>query len=335
MGLNALPVTFFHPHADALAGLRQSDYERDWRDLLTRYQAMPAVVRTYCHLVEQGLPVSMSAEAPRAGVAVVHADDLPVLLSQLGGGGLPVIVSARGDRPPQYRADFEVVQNPGAATPRRCFFIPVWPQPGLIPRDPGRGATIARIAFKGFRRELNEDFRSPAWTDFLRRRDIAWAVDEAVPVKRQTDFTNLAWHDFSQTDLILAVRREVGDTHLRKPPTKLVNAWAAGVPAILGPESAYRAVRKTALDYLEVSSLAEACRAVDELRADPARYLAMVENGRERACEFSAARVGGDWQELLFSTIPGLLRRPIRSLAVQLPRAVKYRINRGLRYRWW
>jgi hypothetical protein len=333
--MSAPTTTFFHPCADALAGLRPSDYERDWRDLLTRCRAMPAVVRTYCHLVERSLPVAISDQAPRTGVVVVHADDLPLLLSKLHGGKRPVIVSARGDRPAQYHADFEVVQNPDTAAPNRCFFIPVWPQPGLIPRDPGRGATISRIAFKGFRRELNEDFRSPDWADFLGQRGIAWALDEAVPNGRQTDFTNLAWHDFSQTDLILAVRRDVGDAQLRKPPTKLVNAWAAGVPAILGPESAYRAARKSALDYLEVSSLAEAGRAVDELRADPGRYLAMVENGRNRAREYSAARVGRDWESLLFSSIPELLARPLRRLRVLLPLGLHYRINRGLRYRWW
>jgi hypothetical protein len=333
--MSALPTTFFHPCADALAGLRPGDYERDWRDLLTRYQIMPAVLRTYCHLVERGLPVTISVRAPRSGVVVVHADNLPLLLSKLHGGKRPIIVSARGDRPAQYHADFEVVQNPDAAIPQRCFFIPVWPQPGLVPRDSSRGAKISQIAFKGFRRELNEDFRSPDWADFLRQRDIAWALDEAVPNKRQTDFTGLAWHDFSQTDLILAVRREIGDAQLRKPPTKLVNAWAAGVPAILGPESAYRAARKSPLDYVEVSSLAEACRAVDELRADPGRYLAMVENGRNRAREFSAGRVGRDWETLLFSTVPELLARPLRRLRGLLPLGLHYRINRGLRYRWW
>jgi hypothetical protein len=333
--LYTLPVTFFHPCADALADLRQSDYERDWRDLLTRYHAMPAVVRTYCHLMDQDLPVSISAKAPRAGVAVVHADDLPLLISRLHRGKRPIIVCARGDRAPQYHADFEVVQNPDAAVPHRCFFIPVWPQPGLIPRDSSRAANISHVAFKGFRRELNEDFRSQAWADFLLQRGITWTLDEAVPNKRQTDYTQLTWHDFSQTDLILAVRRLVSDTQLRKPPSKLINAWTAGVPAILGPESAYRAARKTALDYIEVSSFADACRAVDELRADPARYLAMVDNGRVRAREYSAARVGRDWQDLLLSAVPELLAGPMRRLKALLPLGLNYHMNRRLPQRWW
>lgn len=333
--MSAPITTFFHPRAAALAGLRPEDYERDWRDLLTRHQVMPAVVRTYCHFVERGLPAAISAEPPRDGVVVVHADNLPQLIAKLSRGRRPVIVSARGDRPAQHHADFEVVQNPAAAVPRRCYFIPVWPQPGLIPRDPGRKAEISQIAFKGFRRELNDDFRSTAWLEFLRERNLAWTLDEAVPEKRHTDFTKTAWHDFSRTDLIVAVRRDVSDPQLRKPPTKLVNAWTAGVPAILGPESAYRAVRKTALDYVEVSSLAEACRAIDALMADSARYLAMVENGRVRAREFSAARVGRDWEELLLSTVPRLAGRPLRRFRALLPLGVNHRINRGLRYRWW
>ena len=38
-----------------------------------------------------------------------------------------------------------------------------------------------------------------------------------------------------------------------KPPSKLFNSWLAGVPAVLGHESAYRAERRSDLDYIEVS----------------------------------------------------------------------------------
>jgi hypothetical protein len=42
---------------------------------------------------------------------------------------------------------------------------------------------------------------------------------------------------------------------LAQTAIKLYNCWHAGVPAVLGAESAFRANRRSDLDYLEVQSL--------------------------------------------------------------------------------
>jgi hypothetical protein len=47
------------------------------------------------------------------------------------------------------------------------------------------------------------------------------------------------WHDYSTDDLVLAVRDLTEKDALVKPASKLVNAWIAGVPALLGPEPAF------------------------------------------------------------------------------------------------
>jgi hypothetical protein len=48
----------------------------------------------------------------------------------------------------QWFADFTIVQNGSTAGPDD-FFIPSWSQPGLIPRDPGRGTNVEEVAYVG------------------------------------------------------------------------------------------------------------------------------------------------------------------------------------------
>ena len=105
---------------------------------------------------------------------------------------------------------------------------------------------------------------------------------------------------------MLAVRPASADLHLRKPATKLCNAWLAGVPAMLGPESAYRSLRRDELDFIEVSTRAEAEAAVLRLLREPARYASMRQRARERAAECTVERVTGRWLQVLQVEVPAL-----------------------------
>jgi len=84
-----------------------------------------------------------------------------------------------------------------------------------------------------------------------------------------------------------------------KPPMKLINAWLAGVPAVLGVESAFRAIREHELDYLEVRSPDELEGALFRLRNDPELYRAMVAHGRARAAGFTTERGREVWKQVL------------------------------------
>jgi hypothetical protein len=108
------------------------------------------------------------------------------------------------------------------------------------------------------------------------------------------------WHDFSYVDVIIAVRDLSGKTHFQwKPAQKLYNAWLAGVPAILGKESAFQRERKSELDYLEVSSLDEVLAALKLLRDNPELRQKMIENGFERAKEYSPVIITEYWKNLI------------------------------------
>ncbi|HXO19088.1 MAG TPA: glycosyltransferase, partial [Thermoanaerobaculia bacterium] len=270
------------------------------------------------------------------GVVVFHARDARALLRRRPHLRDATLVGIRADNREPLIADFEVVQNGCFADSRRRFFIPFWPQPGLLPRHPGRGTAIARAAFKGFNANLHPDFRSPAWKDFLAARGIEWQVDSVEFAGAATDIQGTSWADFRAVDLILAVRPQTGRRWTSKPASKLYNAWHAGVPALLGPEAAFRELRRSPLDYLEVASRAEAQSAVDRLLADPGLYRAMVDNGRARAVDFTAEAILPKWATLLYETIPPLtktrssqlLRRvplPLRKTARRLARLIERR----------
>ena len=89
------------------------------------------------------------------------------------------------------------------------------------------------------------------------------------------------------------------------------------MPAVLGPEYAYRELRRSDLDYLEISEPDEAKDAVLRLREDTRLYSAMVENGRRRAREFTAEKILARWAVLLFDRIPRLVAE--RRLSPFLP----------------
>ena len=94
-------------------------------------------------------------------------------------------------------------------------------------------------------------------------------------------YTGHRWNDYSTTDVIVALRPPELWAARSKPAAKLQNAWAAGTPAVLSPESAYEELRRSELDYLEARSGAEVAEAVRTLRSNASLYRAMVLNGED------------------------------------------------------
>lgn len=299
-----MKIKFFLPGENDLAALRHVDPERDWREFHRGERVW--ILQTYLRLARAGYPAELTASPPSEGIVVFHAKHARGLRSQWRRLRNAVLVGARADNREPLIADFEVVQNGAFTDPERRFLIPHWPQPSLLLREPARGAAIRRIAFKGFEQNLHPEFRSPAWREFLAARGIEWEMDAVPFAGSATDPAAIDWADFRQVDLLLAVRPEDRCLWTSKPASKLVNAWHAGVPALLGPEYAYRELRRSELDYLEVSSLAEAKAAVLRLLERPDLYEAMVENGRARGAELTAATILPQWIDLLTRKIPSL-----------------------------
>jgi len=337
-GRQAPEVALFLDDPRPLEELERLDPERDWRELVRGERVW--ILKTFLHLRAAGHPVRLAAAAPRSGLVVFHAKQRGALARSLAAQGLrvprSVLIGVRGDLRQPMIADFEILQSARWAGPRR-FAVTHWPQGGLVPRDPARGQRIERVAFKGFAANLAASFRAAAWADELARRGLTWRADSVAFAGLATDQGALDWNDYSQVDLVVAVRPPDRRLWTSKPATKLINAWRAGVPAILGPEHAYRELRRSPLDYLEVESAAEALAAIDRLRENSALYRAMALRGLERAAEVTVEAVTWRWAQVLFDLVParlaadrGLarLRRwplPLRALARRAARLAELR----------
>lgn len=243
------------------------------------------IVQTYLELkaaqIEHSFSVEIARRFPTNQPAIAHRDDLRVGATYYRS----YLANTRADRAPVLSAAWHIVQNPSQVD-ERSVLIPHWPQPGLIPRDSAR-QDIRTLGFFGRLGSIPGFFRDPAFIAELALRGIGFNI------------SGQDWRNYSSTDVSVALRFDPEIGSHSKPFSKLVNAWLARVPALLGPEPAYRWLRKSELDYLEVHSARDILAALDRLKKTPGLYRAMVENGVARAREFDRVAVLQTWLQFV------------------------------------
>ncbi|HEX4782599.1 MAG TPA: hypothetical protein VH301_17715 [Usitatibacter sp.] len=247
------------------------------------------VAQTYLRLREalrsRGWTVSAGSGFRPGAIAVVHRDDANEFCSTRHSSFLVVV---RADRAPVAACDLAVVQNrQDLASHER--FVPLWPQPGLRGRDRARGAAIRRIAYHGRTGSLPQWFGDAAFGRALEARGIEFAV------------ARTGWEDYRDVDISLSARDESEALSVlaTKPATKIYNAWLAGVPVLAAPEPAYREIRRSAIDFIEIAGPGDVLRSLDLLRANPRLFQAMVDNGLRRGSEFSVEATRTRWMRFL------------------------------------
>ncbi|MBZ9731297.1 hypothetical protein LB467_16525 [Salegentibacter sp. JZCK2] len=297
-------VTFFFPRFSTYYTIEELNLEdhqffSSWKHLTLRTW----IIQTYLRLKELNLNVHISESWPEEGTVVLLSDkeSMGSLKANFSKINKQVnIITIRADeiqwRP--FYTDIEIVQNGLFANDKDCFFIPHWPQPGIIKRDPNRKQEIKNIVFKGGKGSLDSIFYSERWDHEIKKRNLNFICN--------TEHTLTDWANYYEADLTLAVRPQFGDKYKRsdKPASKLVNSWFAKVPAILGEEYPFKELRKSNLDYLEVNTLKQAVEAIDLLIADRQLYQNMVDNGIMRSQEFSTNKIAEKWKNLLFEIVP-------------------------------
>ncbi|AFY35741.1 glycosyltransferase [Calothrix sp. PCC 7507] len=247
------------------------------------------IILTYLQLKQRGLNVHLSDRFIPQTICVASTLDFGARYKTFSS----FIVGCRGDGFKPALSDFTIVQNKAQIESETEVLIPLWPQPGLIPRSPKRGNDIKNVVFKGWGNNLYESFRSPEFCQALEEIGVQLVVSS--PLTNET----VEWHDYSDADLVLAVRDLTEQDALVKPASKLINAWLAGVPALLGPEPAFRDLRRSPLDYIEVKTPEEVLDAIRRLQQDPHLYQQMVENGLKRAEEFTIDCIAQQWRDVL------------------------------------
>ncbi len=339
----SLPVTFYLADEPDVAGISRLDPDVDLDAF--RPGELSWVAQTYLRLRNAGFPVALQSTPPERGLVVFHAKHKHALARQATGRRGLIFVAIRADNSSPLLADFEVLQSGRFADDRNRFWIPFWPQPGLVPRDPARGTTLQRVAYMGRIENLHPEFRGEGWRQALAALGLEWVLREvrfakgagARPGgssrngKSSCEETRIDWEDYRTLDAVIAVRPFEPHLYFAKPASKLINAWRAGVPALVGPEFASREIRRTDDDFLEVADAGAALAALRRLRDDPELYSRIVAAGHRRAPEFSFAALTAQWARLLFETLPQRVAVGGLPWSHRLPLSLRIPLRRAVR----
>ncbi len=280
------------------------------------------IIQTFLHLrpslIVAGITPTIGETFVNGCVNVAHRDCLNRLLVPYHRS---YIVGVRADRPPVHLCDREIVQNDLEPTSERTHFLPFWPQAGLIPRHRSRGSRLQRMAYFGRTSAVPAWFYDPSWHSALASLGVMFEIRDD------------RWFDYSQVDVVLAHRTETPTMLRQKPASKLTNAWLAGTPALLADEPAYAKLRRSDLDYIAIESPADVLAALRHLRSSPAKYAAMVENGRRRSADYSVESTKARWMQfLLDDVIPAATawraapRGSVDARLTQLARAIRQKL---------
>jgi len=252
------------------------------------------IYQTWLKLTQAGFPCSLVDEMPSAGLVVTLTGFLPRDFRPPDGVFLAGIVADFAAHP---GAHVQILQNAAhAERHREAVFMPLWTQPGLVPRDSSRGERFETVAFFGDPGNLDPALRDPAWQKMLRDElGLRFEVRAADQ-----------WHNYEDVDCVVAVRAFDGRRHIHKPATKLYNAWLAGVPFIGGPDSAYQAEGEEA--YLKIGTLGELTNALRLLKSDPAFRRTLAAEGSRRAPAYTHEAITQRWITLLRNDLPSRAR---------------------------
>ncbi len=291
------------------------------------------ILQTYLRLRRAGFPVEISTRPDPGAVNVVDGVDFGTRRLRPDA----FFLACRSDGTGAEVCQVIVVQNPRDSTGAHCAYLPHWPQPGLRPRDPSRGVRVERVVFKGDENvNLLPALRGEGFRAKLAALGCTWEVSGKSPRGEP-----VAWNDYREADVVVAVRDISAAFADAKPSSKLVNAWLAGVPAALGPESAYHDLRRTPYDYLEVRSEVEVLEAVAWLQRHPAAYAEMVRNGLARGREFAADALVERWWAFLGGPAVGeafVRFQRLGALGKRLDtarRVLRHRVLKARRVRGW
>jgi len=310
-------VFFFHPDAGNV------DYHDP--DYPFVHGAQTSTLQAAARLRAAGYPCALVDRFGEPGIYLQH----PKFRKNRPPSQAYFLVSIRNDCAMNRRAQAEIVQNPYGADPTGLqprFFVPYYPQLGLVPRNhEERGERFEHVVYFGRIQNLHSDLQSDSYE--------AWMREHGMTLHLR--FDESSWADYSDVDAVLAIR-DYESAFSLKPANKLVNAWRAGVPALLGPESSFSWYRESDLDYFEIRSLDQLKTTLLRLQRDVGLRKRIRENAEKRADTVSFESVTREWSNTIETRIKPIARRWFASLAFRLGHRGRVRLcyrleKRGLK----
>ncbi len=294
-----LPIIHFYIPKSFFPTVTPDNLDDDWIGFGLGIYAW--TFQTYLRLQADSFPCKLVSKLPSEGIIIFHQNALQAHKKPLKPGKNQLFIFIKAESKPYGYAQLHVVQNPTELlTVKDSYYLPHWPQPGLIPRDPLRGDRFENIAFFGHKINLAPELFKFAWEQQLNDLGLRWYP--IVNSNHWLDYSQIKnpWNNYREIDAVVAVRSfDNIPGYPNKPPTKLFNCWLAGVPAILGCESAYRAEGKNCIDYLEVNSLADLLSVLKRLKEDKMLRNKLVENGYKSSLNIHPRNITNKWRDFL------------------------------------
>lgn len=253
--------------------------------------------------------VKISTDIKPDAINISHARTL----AALNAPGFSYIVSCDADWPRLPWANYSICQNRLNVAGKHSSWMPLFSQQGLILRDIELN-TVVTVGYFG-RIDKKQEFES--FGDELARCGLKFII-------KGED----TWNDYSDVDVAISLRFLSKRRILRKPATKLVNAWLAGVPFVAMDEPAFSQIGIPGKNYLAAGSPREVIKEVLKLRDDPDLYCRIRDAGQIASEKYTDAAVTRRWIELIEHTL--------------VPEFDKWKANRAaesvqfqMRYRFW
>ena len=253
------------------------------------------ICQTWALLTTAGVPCHLTTQLPSRGTIFSLSSFLHPSCKPPENVFLIDIVA---DGKPHPAAHLHLVQNRRQAERlSHALFMPHWPQPHLIPRDPNRGDAFETLSFFGHDQNLATELQSAQWRYDL-QHDLGMRLH--LPSVHE-------WHNYVDTDVVIAIRDFSKSRHFHKPATKLYNAWHAGVPFIGGRDSAYAADGHPYIDYLVATSPKQVMKHLQRLKEDLSFRSSFVKHGLQSRNLFTHQAILAYWKQLIEETLPALL----------------------------
>lgn len=252
------------------------------------------IFQTWVALEQSGFPAQLTHSLPSDGILVTLTN---CVAADFRASDSVFVVGIVADYVPHAHAHLHVVQNRAHA--KRLWnstFVPLWPHPNLIPRDPARAGRFENVCFFGENSNLARELADGGWRSKLKDQlGVNFVVCGAD-----------RWHDYSEADCVVAVRGFGRSSYVHKPATKLYNAWLAGVPFIGGMDSAYATDGEAGRNFLQASTPDDLFAHLRRLQEQPALREQLVAAGRSAGKKFSFEATLDHWKHLLGNTVPEL-----------------------------
>lgn len=209
-------------------------------------------------------------------------------------------IDVPADGPPHEKAHLHLVQNKTQlSTLPKSHFMPHWPQPHLMKRDPNRGDRFEHVVYFGSPFNISKELTTDTWCERLKK--------ELGITFRFLDRSD-SWHDYRHVDAVIAIRSFSKLIHHNKPAAKLYNAWLAGVPFIGGCDSAYATDGIPGKNYLVAETPEEVFFHLKKLKEDRDFRNMLVSEGEKSGENFTQQATLQRWKELLEVTVPNMMK---------------------------